>query len=730
MSVTPVILCGGGGLRLWPVSRPDRPKQFAPLVGPLSSFQTTARRLAPLAGPDGLWVVAGRAHETQALDQLDALGLSATLLIEPEGRDSAAAMAAAALAVSSTRPDAVVAFIAADHHVADDAAFAAAVKEAADFSRSRNMIVTLGITPTAPATAYGYIDPAPALSGPRPVRRCVEKPESEAARRLVAEGCLWNSGNFVAPARLLLDELGRHSPATVEAARAGLAVAEVGSGVRRIGKPFCGAPRISIDYAVMERTDRIAVLPVSFAWSDLGAWDAIWESLPRDADGNSGGPNTVFESSARVLVHAPLGRRVAVVGARDLAIVAEGSDILVCNLAQAQEVKSAAARLGAQPAATFRDLEEARRALRLWLDTAALPLWATLGVDVAGWGFYETLDFQGRPKQEPRRLRVQARQSTVYAWAGQAGWSGPWAETALRGHAAILAHYRRPDGLFSFSVDAQGAGVDARAFLYEQSFVLLHLAALQCALPGRGEFAAMAEALRAALQAFETADGSFIETDTPGRVTNPHMHLFEAALAWAEILPPEQARPWEALADRLADLALSRAIDPRLGAIYEAYDAGWKKPATDAEIWPGHQFEWAWLLARWARRRDDDGAMSVAYRLFEAGQRGVDPRRCAVVGAVDAADEVRDPIARVWPQTERLKAALAFGDSEIALQAANVLWGYLDAPVRGLWRERSAADGTFLVEPAPASTFYHVAGAVLTLYGEAPLIGARDISRS
>ncbi len=722
MVVTPVILCGGGGLRLWPVSRPERPKPFVPLLGARSSFQATAARLAPLAPGGELIVIAGVAHQGLIEAQLADLGLSARLILEPEGRDSTAALAAGALAVAEGDPDAVLAFIASDHHVADDAAFIAAVARAAGFAEREAAIVTLGVAPTGPASAYGYIDAGPEAAGAegvRPVRRFVEKPTPSEAAALVAAGLLWNSGNFVVSARTLIAELERFAPDTLATVRTALADASGEARARRLGEVFRTAPRHSFDRAVMEKTDRAAVLPVSFGWSDLGAWDAVGAAAKTDPDGNAGPDGTVFEAAERVLVHAPAARRVAVIGVRDLAVVADGDDLLVCDLAQAQSVKRAAKAFLSRPVRAFADLPAAAAAYHAWFETAALPLWASLGADHANWGFHESLDGAARPRTEPRRLRVQARQATVFAWAGRAGWRGPWAAAARAGSEAVLSRFRRGDGLFRFSVDAAGAPVDDGAYLYEQAFTLLHLAALHAAppsgLPSRASLLAEAHALRERLEAFRAPDGGFLETGEPGRVTNPHMHLFESALAWAETAPGAEAEPWDALADEVAELVLDRAIDPRNGAIYEVFEAGWRRPAAGGEIWPGHQFEWAWLLSRWAVRRGRPEGMEAAKRMFAVGERGVDPRRGAAVAAMSEAFDLTDLSARVWPQTERLKAAVTLGEAASALEAANALWTYLATPIRGLWRERSGADGGFLDEPSPASSLYHIAGAILAL---------------
>ena len=219
MAIYPVILCGGAGTRLWPASRPARPKQFIDLISDLSLFQETVRRVAPLAEGGRIIVVAGEAHRGFIEAQLAALGLEGDLILEPLGRDSAPAMAAAALWIEQIDPDGTAVFVASDHYIPDAAAFRATTLEAVA-AAAPGRIVTMGMAPASPSSAYGYIQPeTPGLS---PVRRFVEKPGQADAERYLAEGYLWNSGNCVVPVRVLLEEMERFVPDVVAAVRAAL----------------------------------------------------------------------------------------------------------------------------------------------------------------------------------------------------------------------------------------------------------------------------------------------------------------------------------------------------------------------------------------------------------------------------------------------------------------------------------------------------------------------------
>ena len=544
--------------------------------------------------------------------------------------------------------------------------------------------------PTSASEALGYIQPGKGPGPVKPIAAFEEKPDAEAAKALVDAGALWNSGTFVARAATLLAETQRWAPEVAAAAQAAVAEATTAAGVVRLGAAFARAPQIAFDRAVMERTDRGAVLPADFAWSDLGAWDAVLDAAGPDSDGNAVQGAVSTPGSSQVLVRAAPGMRVAVVGATRLAVVVEADGVLVCDLDHAQAVRGAPG----QGVGRFASLAEAAAWFDSWLRTAALPLWATVGVDAATGGFREALTLEGRPFDPQRRTRVQARQAFVFARAAADGLPGPWGAVATRGFDWFAQHARRPDGLFATTLDASGAQTSSQPHLYEHAFVLLALAAL-----GRPE---EAEAVLAGLDGFRHPQGGFREAGEHPFQANAHMHLLEAAIAW------EQAgggTAWRALADELTDLAVTRLIDPATGTLHEFFDADWRPLAGEAGlIEPGHQFEWAWLLAQRPAAR----GMAAARPLFAAGRRGLDPGLGMIVNALHDDGSVRDPAARLWPQTEHLKAALVLGEEAAALEAANAMAAFLDTPVRGVWRERRAAHGGFIAQPSPATSLYHL----------------------
>ena len=244
MALYPVIMCGGAGTRLWPASRPSRPKQFIPLAGNRSLFQETAARVAPLAGDDGtLIIVGGLRHRDWIVDQLNELEIEAQVLLEPEARDSAAAMAAAAAWAARHDPEAIIAFVASDHHLPAHEAFREAVTAAAA-GAADGRIVTLGVTPSEASQAYGYIKPSG--RGLSAVEAFVEKPDRSQAQAYIDAGYLWNSGNFIVSAGALIDELAAYAPAVLDAIRSALPDENSGA-VQTLGAAFAASPKISID---------------------------------------------------------------------------------------------------------------------------------------------------------------------------------------------------------------------------------------------------------------------------------------------------------------------------------------------------------------------------------------------------------------------------------------------------------------------------------------------------
>lgn len=363
------------------------------------------------------------------------------------------------------------------------------------------------------------------------------------------------------------------------------------------------------------------------------------------------------------------------------------------------------------------------RELRRWLLREVYPLWAAAGWDRAAGGFHERLAPDGPIVEDARRARVQLRQIYCFARAVALGWRGDARSRVRHGLEHVDARYRRPDGLFRARLGADGSVCEERALLYDQAFALLALAEAHRVLgPAAGCAARAAQLLDDITQRLDGPVGFRADTESGAHgalLANPHMHLLEAALAWRTV----QGEPrWQHLAARIAQLALECWIDPVSGALREQYEPrATGTPSRTGWIEPGHQFEWAGLLLRF----DASSAplRAAALRLAQIGERcGV--REGFVVNALAEDLTVHDPRARLWPQTERIKtlaqlARLGADRSEwrSVTEALEAMRAYLAAP-SGLWLDQRMPEGAFIAEPAPASSLYHLIGAIEAL-GEA-----------
>lgn len=664
-------------------------------------------------------VVGGVVHKRTILEQLEEIGVTAVILLEPEGRDSSAAMAAAALWTARHAPDAVNLFVASDHHIPDAEAFRRSVRDAVS-AAAQGRIVTLGVVPTEPSAAYGYIAPSgPMLSE---VSAFVEKPDQATARRYISEGYLWNSGNFIVRADVLGKEIADRAPAVGEAVQVALDQAEIDGPCITLGSGFKAAPKISIDYAVMEKTSRASVLPVRFEWSDLGAWDSVHASGEGDVGLH------ILEDSEGCLVRACDGVMVAAIGLRDVGIIVERDAVLVTDLKKSQDVKKVVERLrklspqhldfpSAKPLET---LEAGAARLTTWLRQAALPVWSSLGQDETG-AFEEVLALDGRHIATSRRARVQARQLQVYAEAGRQGWQGPWKAVVESGLDRLKSAYLRPDGQMRTLLAGDGSPLDETAMVYDQAFLIFALACISgvTANPALEDEAAT---IRDLLMQGADAKGGLKEAGSHPYQSNAHMHLLEAALAWEDVGGGDQ---WSVLADQIVHLARTQFIDAETASLREFFNADWSPAAGDDGrlVEPGHQFEWAWLVARYGRSRNDAAAIADAWRLYEAGLKGIDPKRGIAIDAMNIDGSVRSPRSRLWPQTEWLKASLILATLsddgrraqclDQAARAQRALWRYLTP--QGLWHDKILENGSFIDEPAPASSFYHIMAAYVQM---------------
>ena len=402
--ITPVILCGGSGTRLWPLSRTGFPKQFLCLTGNESLFQQAAQRLACL-GQDGIqvaapFIVSGEDHRFLASEQLREVGIPlGAALLEPTGRNTAPALTLAALAATENGQDPVLVVTPADQTIADGPAFNVAVQQAIAQAAEGNIVI-LGVTPDKPETGYGYIKTArhceersdAAIQLPITVQAFIEKPNQSTAEAYIKEGSyFWNAGMFVLRASVWLKALQTFRPDIFTACQAAWAAKKQDAQFIRPGKEeFAAIPAESVDYAVMEHCPgsafSIQMVPLDAGWSDLGAWDAVWNVLPKDAQGNAHTGDVLTTDSHNTLVHAS-SRLVALVGVSDLVVVETADAVLVSSKSGSQEVKHIVAQLQS----TKREEQTLHRKVH------------------RPWGWYDSIDEGGRFKV--KRIQVKPKAS-------------------------------------------------------------------------------------------------------------------------------------------------------------------------------------------------------------------------------------------------------------------------------------------------------------------------------
>jgi len=382
--ILPVIMCGGSGTRVWPESRETLPKQFIPLVGERSTFQTTMEMLADPAFEQPI-VVSNFDYRFLIADQLREISAQAEVVLEPSRRDSGPAVAVAAGLAARRAPDTVVVVLAADHVVRNRSGLVELCKKAAE-AASEGYIVTLGVKPDSPATGYGYLQPgAPIAPGSDvlELEAFVEKPDRETAQAYIEAGYFWNSGNFIFRADVMQAEIVHFEPAMAEAAEAAIDAAQKDLGFLVLNaEAFARAPKKSIDYAVMEKTDKAALIPADIGWSDVGTWRAVWELSERDILGNSVRGNGVVMDARNVHVRSD-ETLTTVVGVDDVIVVTTQDAVLVLSHEHGDQVKQLVDRLKTE---NRREAGEHKRIFRPW-------------------GYYQSID--GGQRYQVKRIVVK-----------------------------------------------------------------------------------------------------------------------------------------------------------------------------------------------------------------------------------------------------------------------------------------------------------------------------------
>ncbi|MCV2873096.1 mannose-1-phosphate guanylyltransferase/mannose-6-phosphate isomerase [Defluviimonas sp. WL0050] len=457
--ILPVILCGGTGTRLWPVSREGMAKQLLPILGDQTLLQMTLARVAG-NGFGAPMVIGAHAVRFTIRDQVEAVAPEARVVIEPERRDTLAAVLLAAAIAAVDDPDQVLAVMPSDHLIRDASALSEAVHTAAGSVR-KSGIALVGVTPTGPSTGLGYIKPgAAAKDGTSPVERFVEKPDEARAEKLIAEGCLWNAGMFCFRAGWLIEAVRAVEPDTVEHVTQAVAGMIEDLGMWVPGKSFGKARAISFDHGFMEKTREARVAPGRFRWSDVGDWDAVWTESDKDAVGNAiRGDGFAFEAKDN-LIHSE-GRLVCAVGVEGLAIIETPDAIMVAPREKAQDVKGLVGALkGADRAEAVEHIRNHRP-----------------------WGWYQTMDLGERFRV--KRIVVK-----------------PGAKLSLQKHHHRAEHWVVVRGTAEVTVDAKVS------ILHENESVYIPIGSVhRLANPGK-----------IPVEIIEVQTGSYLEEDDIERI--------------------------------------------------------------------------------------------------------------------------------------------------------------------------------------------------------------------
>lgn len=737
------VLAGGIGSRLWPLSRQDCPKQFHDLTGAGPMLARTLRRLkAREPGATTRCVIASERHGGNLRDALageDLEGVS--LVLEPAARNTAAAVAVAALHTLATDGDRLVLIVPSDHEIDTDRQFWETVEHGiapADAGR----IVVFGVPPDRPETGYGYIE---AASGDGPVRdvlRFVEKPDGETASSFLSDGgFFWNAGIFLARASRIEEAFACFRPDVLEGARAALAGAKGdGAGLRLRAKAYLAMPAQSFDHAILEKAGNIAMVPARFSWNDIGSWRSLREIGATDAGGNVAAGDVMAIDCRNSYLRGD-GCLVSVVGLDGVAVVATPDAVFVAPLERSQDVRKIVARLDRAGRDEVRRMpsrgrdrsaDERRGRVRRWLFEEALPLWSTSGVDGRFGGFHEALGFDARPLAGPKRIRTMARQVYAFAAAAACGWEGPADALIAHGLDFMAGNGRTARGGWVRALHAGGGVADSTEDCYDHACVLLALAHAR----GRGH--RVADALARETLAFMDAHlsdwrhGGFHETvgESAPRRSNSHMHLLEAFLAWHETTGDDD---YLRRAAQVVTLFTDHFFDAESWTLGEYFDRRWRPVAGAKRDWtePGHQFEWAALLVDFAARTGRRDLIPFARKLYASAlANGINRTTGLAYGAVSRAGEPLDPVSRSWPQAEALKAVIALDAAggpdlkpEIEERVERLFRRHIDPAPRGLWIDRIDQDGRACVSAVPASILYHLVCA-LTRYLDAGARGA------
>ena len=729
------IMSGGVGSRLWPLSREDNPKQFHDLAGDGSMLVKTMKRLASRDGGETpIYLIASERHAERVRADLAAIDLAGGgAIFEPVGRNTAAAVAIAALQTIKSYGDGIVLVVPSDHEISTQRQFWDTVERGVPAAKAGRLVV-FGIKPAKPETGYGYIEVGRESGDVADVTRFVEKPDLVAAEAYLSAGnFFWNAGIFLFRASTMRDAFLKHQSEIWNKAEAAFEAATSDlSGIYMPLEPYQGIPSISVDYAIMERTSDIAMVLASFRWNDLGSWQSMFDVSPSDKNGNVIVGDVVAIDCENSYLRGE-GRLLSAIGLKDIAIVSTSDATFVAPISHSQNVKKIVEQLEKSGRLETKFTPEPGRVLvngswRLrvqhWLMKETLPLWSAAGVDEQFGGFHEALDFDARPLAKPKRMRTMARQVYAFSVAKQRGLDGRADALINHGIRFIAAKGRTERGGWVRTMNPDGSVLEPVEDVYDHACVLLALA--------HAHSSGNAEALGLATETFGFLDkhleddrmmGFMESTDGEGvRRSNPHMHLLEAFLAWHAATGD---RVYLRRAAGIIDLFRSHFFEVDSWTLGEFFDRDWYPAAGEKGQWtePGHHFEWASLLVDFADKTGQKDLVAYGRKIYASAiANGINRATGLAYGAVSRQGMPLDSISRSWPQTEAIKAAVALDGTrgpdlkpEIEARVGCLFRWHIDPAPQGLWIDRIDERGRSLAKEVPASIFYHLMTA-LTQY--------------
>lgn len=652
-------------------------------------------------------VVGAEKHEKLLEDALPI----ARMILEPIGRNSAPAVAAACLAYAV---EDLVLILPADHDIQDVPAFHHAIEIAARAAND-GAIVTFGVEPTHPATGYGYIKSIPDASEEAlSVEAFVEKPDLKMAQAYIADGSyFWNAGIFLFKAKTMLQALSHFAPDVLIGTRHAMGNTDDQDRVRLGARAFSETPSISIDYAVMEKADNVKTVPVSMGWSDVGGYRALHELLTNSPTENYTNGRVIVENSKGLYVRSE-GPVVTVNGVSNLVVVATQGEVMITPLEDDAAVKTlGAAAQSLRP--SFGISEGLRTQARDWLWTA-FETWSRVGWDATRGGFVEQLHMDGTPDADAtRRVRVQARQVFSFAKALEMGW--PETETAehlvAQGIDYIDTRLRHADGGFVHLINPDGSVIDDRRDLYDHAFMILAGSAAYKATGNQ-------TALKIANDALAYIDAHLKDHEHGGwfessqfelpRRANPHMHLLEAMMEYHDATGDESALDRAAEVVRLFE---TKFFNPATDVMGEFFEKDWSPTSPELEvIWePGHHYEWATLLYMFEQKSGHDSESWRRRLNRKADAIGINPTTGFSINQLRSDGTVLRAASRLWHQLERFRSQLIhqtqYAPAQKTTLARDIFDSYLAPGPAGGWIDEIGADGNTVSKTIPASMLYH-----------------------